>query len=50
MCLSTVKETKINVTRFEYPTFETDAERMDQREERQTRGGAIINTLSHFNK
>lgn len=39
MCPSAVQETKINVTRFEYLTFEADAQRTDQREERHTRGG-----------
>lgn len=39
MCPSAVQETKINVTRFEYLTFEADAEKMDQREETHTRGG-----------
>lgn len=39
MCPSAVQETKINVTGFEYLTFEADAERTDQREERHTRGG-----------
>lgn len=39
MCPSAVKETKINVTRFEYLTFDGDAERIDQREERRAIGG-----------
>ena len=39
MCPSAVRETKINVTGFEYLTFEADVGRTDQREERHSRGG-----------
>lgn len=49
MCPSAVKETKMNVTGFEYLTFESDAEDGSKGRETQQRG-AIINTLSHFNK
>lgn len=38
MCPSTIEETKINVTRFEYLTFEADAERTDQSRERHSGG------------
>lgn len=39
MCPSAIKETKINLTGFEYLTFEADAERTDQRQQRHGRGG-----------
>lgn len=47
MCLSAVRETKINVTRFEYLTFEADAEDGSKGRETHQRG-AIIKYIVSF--